>query len=362
MKVLLIGEYSSLHYNLHLGLKELGVDVTLASSGDYWKNIPREVDLKQPEKLKKLSFPLKLIKALPKLTGYDIVQVIAPNFLMSRPIASSLYFDILKKLNNRIFMCAAGMEYHYVKYALTGQLKYSVFYNKAIQDDPYISNLKELIHNDSFKSLGIKVPNGCDGIIAISNGYHIAYKEAFPEKTHYIPLAIDTRKFKYVSTIKNNPAKINFFLGLMKDRMALKGTDRIQQVLAALKSRYPNDVNLTIVNSVPYTEYINLVNNSHVLCDQLYAYGIGMNGLIAQAKGLIVGGGADEEMYKALGETKNRPIIDLNTSDKDMLQRLEVLLDKKNSLEEWSINSRKFVIDNHDSVKVAKQYLDVWLR
>lgn len=362
MKVLLIGEYSSLQYNLYLGLKELGIEVTLASSGDYWKQIPREIDLKQPERLKKLAFSLKLIKSIPKLSGYDVVQVIAPNFLMSRPVASSIYFDILKQLNNKIYMCAAGMEYHYIKYALSGQLKYSVFYNEAIQSDPYISNLKEQIHNRSFRNLGIKVPEKCDGIIAISNGYHIAYRDAFPDKTHYIPLPIDTRKFKYISTIGKNPSKINFFLGLMKDRMALKGTDRIHNVLKSLKAKYPNDVKLTVVNSVPYSEYIKLVNNSHVLCDQLYAYGIGMNGLIAQAKGLIVGGGADEEMYQAIGETNNRPIIDLNTSDNEMQQRLEVLLDKKDTLEEWSLNSRKFVVDNHDSIKVAKQYLDVWLQ
>ena len=39
MRILLLGEYSGVHYNLSVGLKALGHDVTLASGGDYWKAI-----------------------------------------------------------------------------------------------------------------------------------------------------------------------------------------------------------------------------------------------------------------------------------------------------------------------------------
>ncbi len=81
---------------------------------------------------------------------------------------------------------------------------------------------------------------------------------------------------------------------------------------------------------------------------------------VAMSKGLIVGGGADEEMYEFLGEYKNRPIIDLNASEEEIYNSLEKLLENKNQLKEQAINSRKFVIDNYNYIKIAKQYLDFW--
>ena len=40
MKILLLGDYSSLHNYLKKGLVELGHEVTLLSNGDGWKKIP----------------------------------------------------------------------------------------------------------------------------------------------------------------------------------------------------------------------------------------------------------------------------------------------------------------------------------
>ena len=40
MKVLLLGEYSNVHWTLAQGLRALGHSVTVASDGDSWKNFP----------------------------------------------------------------------------------------------------------------------------------------------------------------------------------------------------------------------------------------------------------------------------------------------------------------------------------
>ena len=40
MKILLLGDYSAVNKYLKEGLVALGCDVTLASNGDSWKNIP----------------------------------------------------------------------------------------------------------------------------------------------------------------------------------------------------------------------------------------------------------------------------------------------------------------------------------
>ncbi len=360
MKVLLLGDYSSLHHNLSYGLRELGVNVTVASNGDFWKDIPRDIDLKQPDKYKRIKFPIKLLKNYPKLIGFDVVQLIAPNFLMSTPRFSSLYFELIKRGNDKIFMCASGMDYIYINYALTRKLKYSVFYHKDSLKDPFVKGLYSLKDNIGLKNLDYKVASYCKGIIATSNGYYYANKDVFPDKTHYIPLPINTNDYPNINSITPNTKKVKFFLGLMKNRVALKGTDRIKDVLTLLKKKYPNDVDLTFVDSVPYKEYIKLLNNSHVLCDQLYAYGTGMNGLISMSKGLIVAGSADNEMYEMLNEYENRPILDLNTTNKEMLQIFENLIENKHKLYEHSLKSREFVVKHHDSIKIAQQYLNIW--
>ena len=47
MKILLIGEYSNVHWTLSQGLRALGHEVTVLSDGDSWKNYPRDLDLKR---------------------------------------------------------------------------------------------------------------------------------------------------------------------------------------------------------------------------------------------------------------------------------------------------------------------------
>ena len=47
MKILLLGEYSNVHWTLAEGLRQLGHHVTVVSDGDGWKNYPRDISLKR---------------------------------------------------------------------------------------------------------------------------------------------------------------------------------------------------------------------------------------------------------------------------------------------------------------------------
>ena len=65
MKILLVGEYSNVHWTLAEGLRALGHDVTVASGGDSWKGYPRDIDLgHERTPLGHLSFIWRLLKAL----------------------------------------------------------------------------------------------------------------------------------------------------------------------------------------------------------------------------------------------------------------------------------------------------------
>lgn len=81
MKILLIGEYSNVHNTLAKGLRELGHEVCVISNGDFWKNYPRDIDAsRKPGKIGGIQLLCRLWTLLPKMRGYDVVQLINPMF------------------------------------------------------------------------------------------------------------------------------------------------------------------------------------------------------------------------------------------------------------------------------------------
>ena len=50
MKILLLGEYSNVHWTLAEGLRRLGHCVTVASNGDFWKDKEKQIKIQKTEK------------------------------------------------------------------------------------------------------------------------------------------------------------------------------------------------------------------------------------------------------------------------------------------------------------------------
>ena len=105
MKILLLGEASNLHWTLSEGLRSLGHKVTVISNGSVWMNNNRDINLKR----KSYSFPDtlhyagSLIYHLKDLTGYDIVQINHPCFLISKRALVTEYSDSSKSTIKRSF-------------------------------------------------------------------------------------------------------------------------------------------------------------------------------------------------------------------------------------------------------------------
>ena len=113
MKILLLGEYSNVHWTLALGLRKLGHKVTVVSNGDFWKNYPRDISLVRKERaFDGMRYYLKLLSVLPFLRGYDIVQLINPMFLELKAERILPIYRYLRKHNKRMVMGAFGMDYY----------------------------------------------------------------------------------------------------------------------------------------------------------------------------------------------------------------------------------------------------------
>ena len=113
--------------------------------------------------------------------------------------------------------------------------------------------------------------------------------------------------------------------------------------------------------NVPFTQYQEMMNSSHVLLDQLYSYTPAMNALLAMAKGLIVVGGGEEEQYQLLDEQELRPIINVQPTEQDVYDQIaNRLLSGRENIRQLQLDSVEYIRRHHDHIKVAKNYLDFY--
>ena len=107
MNILLLGEFSGVHAGLKEGLSALGHEITLASTSDGYKKI-RGADISFDPKLSgiagKIENRLRPLAALPRLRGFDVVQLINP-FVFDYPGFPKEFF-IKRSKNSRSYFTA----------------------------------------------------------------------------------------------------------------------------------------------------------------------------------------------------------------------------------------------------------------
>ena len=363
MKILLIGEYSNVHWTLAEGLRSLGHEVCVVSDGDSWKNYRRDISLvRRQGKIGGISYLLQTHALLPKLRGYDIVQIINPIFLELKAERIAPIYRYLKRHNKKIFMGAFGMDAFWVK-ACTRQpyiFRYSDFNigNKAITNE-YTKELLSGWENTAKELLNLEIAGSCNGIAAGMYEYHTAYSESHSDKLAYIPFPIDTEKEENV-TFYNGERKVRFFIGIQKERSIYKGTDIMLRALERIHKEFPESCEILKAENIPFPQYKKLVDECDVLLDQLYGYSPGMNALLAMSKGKIVVGGAEEECYDILGETELRPMVNVTPSEEDVYNKLKWLIENKGSIAKMQQESIYFVEKHHNPEKVAREYIKFW--
>ena len=112
MKILLIGEYSNVHWGLAEGLRKAGHKVCVLSNGDFWKNYKRDISLVRHEgkPFAGIRYLLNAIALLPKMRGYDVVQLINPMFLELKAERILPFYRYLRRHNKKVFLGAMGMD------------------------------------------------------------------------------------------------------------------------------------------------------------------------------------------------------------------------------------------------------------
>lgn len=363
MNILLIGEASNLHWTLAEGLRANGHSVTVISHGSHWLNNRRDISIVRQgyDLFHSVKYVIDIVRHLPQMRGYDIVQITNPIFFDLRPEKNLSIFKYLKKHNKKIFLDALATDHYYVKACLDRHtFKYSDF---------FIGN-QPLCHPNREKMLAawiggpneqpnIEMAQEANGIIACLYEYYAAYQPEYSEKLAYIPIPINL-SYNPFHPIKQTPDMVKFFIGIQQHRTMIKGTDILLEVLQEVHNKYPKESLIQKVISVPFDEYHKLLKNCHVILDQLYSYTPATNALAAMARGMVAVSGAEPEFYRFIGEEQLRPIINVLPDRDDIFHKLENLITHREQLPQLSIESRKFVEKYHDHIKVAQQYLAFW--
>lgn len=369
MKVLFVGDASNMHNCLAGELRKMGHEAVVASGGSTWMNTDRDINLlRRSGKVGAVRYLFDVLRALPKMRGFDVVHLAGSIFLRLRPEKNRRVLDYLRKHNGKIVLSALGTDANY--YALCQDDKTFRYSDYMVGDkpSPYVGSPEYYAQQQPnwgkpfMREYCDYLVEHIDGAVACLYEYFVTYKPILGDRVAYAGIPIDTAALEpqFIDAV---PEKVRFFIGIQPDRTVIKGTDRLLAALTRLAQRHPDECELEVVERVPYAEYVQRMRSAHALVDQLYSYTPATNALLAMAQGLVAVGGAEPEYYDLIGENDNHPIINVTPySDDGIDECLEQLLANKDRLPALSHASRAFVEKHNAAPVVAQRYIDFWER
>ena len=375
MKILLVGEYSRLHNSLQEGLEALDHQCMVISTGDYFKKYPsdiliqRKFDTGLARKIKIAIYLLfkfditswyitkQFFKNKTALKGFDVVQLINESSFGATPKDEKKMISFLKQHNKKLFLLSCGTDYLSVQHQLSDINPYSILSNYKegrVSKKEFDSILKYT--RAPFKKLHQYVFKNMDGVIASDYDYHMPLK-GHKKYLGLIPNPVNVIKLGFNELHTKSPIVI--FMGVNRTNYHSKGIAYFEKALAIIKQKFPKQVQVEIVENVPYGQYIEKYNHAHIVLDQVFAYDQGYNALEAMAKAKVVFTGAETcfmEHYKLKVPVAVNALPDVDY----LVLALENLINNPEKIREIGLAAQDFITQYHDYKKVAQQYVDTW--
>ncbi len=378
MKILLLGEYSRLHNSLKEGLIALGHEVTIVGCGDKFKKFPVDYSIyaricndnkianflfKGIRKvinldLEKIEKAIRFYLLLPKLKGFNHVQLINSDALETYPILSRfLYKKLFKKIKSRSLLIC-GDETPIVDYWFQNELKYSVL-TPYFEDNSLESQFQFPLkyRKKSYRKTFEWLNENCQKIITSDLDYEIPMQKMGFETT-FIPNPINIDKIAFQNTeIKD---KIVILLGINRLSYIKKGIIYFEKALEIIRERYADEIEIIVTENLPYNDYILQYNKATILLDQVFAYDQGYNALEAMAKGKVVFTGAETEFLNQYQLQEDEVCINALPDENQIAAKISFLIEHPEKIMKISKNARNFVEKEHDYKTIAAKYLTCW--
>ncbi len=347
MKVLLLQEMSGVHTELRKALREMNMQADIATLGDFFKGYNSDINLGNPGIGYKNAANrfYQQIKNIGNFKKYDIIQSISPAPYIS--FLDSIIDDFATKNNKKVFI-AAGSDPIYLNFVR--ELDY---FPPHIHFDRWTDEERQIHYKKFIK----KLKNSYNKIVPVCWEYKYAMQKAGLKPEDVIAFPIDTNKNK---PVKKDNQKIKVFHPLNRTDLNydFKGTLLIQKAFENLAIKYP-EVEFISKGNMTHTEYNKFTDNVDIIVDQCYSYSYGMSAAYGLAKGKIVLSGL-EDIVKQEKHYAECPVINIKPTVEDIVEKLEKLLQQREKITQLSDESRCFAEKYHDSIKVAKKYLELY--
>lgn len=376
MKVLLCGEYSGVFSNLSTGLKKNNIDVTTLSEGDGYKKIQADVVIENSSQLSGLFFRVlypilefcglrglrTYIKNRGKITcsSYDVVQIINPVIIQQFGVLGNLlFFFDLKKRSKIIVLSALGDDRAWVWCCLRKMYSPNALTRLSFSNlRDYYGSLRYIFH-PLYLFLSLVVERFSDGIVCGLEDYKLAYSGS--DKSRFIHLPISIGITKAIPTPDVGGRKFVLFHAWQKGKENKKGNDVIDRAITRLIS-LRNDIEYVVASGLPYDEFKKALARADFFFDQVYSLDYGMSGLLGLMNGkLVFSGFSRQEPVNHLLDNRIKTIgIDSPKTEDEYVELINLLLNSIELCGDIRNNALLYVKENHDSAKVAREYIDFW--
>jgi glycosyltransferase involved in cell wall biosynthesis len=256
-----------------------------------------------------------------------------------------------------LFLLSCGYDYLNVKYCFENPDFKSViplYQNHKIDKKSFANVLK--FRRKTFFKLHQFIYKNCSGIIASDLDYHLPLV-GNSKYLGMIPNPININKLQFESL--NISDKIIIFHGINNDNYLKKGNDYFEKALEIIEKKYGSKVEIITVRSIPYSQYIDLYNRSHILLDQIYGYDQGYNALEAMAKGKVVFTNAETEFTEYYNLTEKVCINAIPNVDY-LVNELSFLIENPAEITAIGKRARTFIEEHHNYVNIAQKYVQKW--
>lgn len=366
MKILFAGDYSGFHATLARELRGMGHECVVMGDGSRCMDTARDIDLSRHGGLfGSMAYLSKVFRLWPTLRGFDVVQLINPNFLHLRPGKIRYFFRELKSHNALIGLSLAGSDPVSVKACMEdGLFRYSEF-KVGDEKTEYVRSTPGIVYKWLNGGMGDHcrfIYENVDCAVSALYEYHVAsepYLHSTPLSYGGIPIDMASLPFREYRPAPDG--RLNLLVGIKTEMELFKGTGRLLAAAREVERRHPDKCRVTVARDLPFSQYARKLEEADVVLDQLYSYTPATNALQAMAMGKIAVSGGEPEFYDFIGERDMCPVVNVVPDDKLIADTLESLvLAPAGELAERSRMGRAFVEKHNSAHIVARRFLKAW--
>ena len=358
MKILLLGDFSTVQLNLKKGLEHRGHDVTLISHGDGFKKVDSDIKVYTRSKNEnKYIGAFKEVKSQfllsRKMKNFDVVQTAAHIFFHNR--IDGFLFPKIFDNNKKTVLLNTACSYPYNLFVK--KLHYSPCEECKKND---LINVKCDHEKVNAKSIEFDRYEKYNAIVSTHYEYYQSFNETiFKNKNNFIPIPVDLNQFQFDEIIIID--KINVYYGEI--RKGFKGGVYIEEALEKIRnSPYSKYFNIIVSKKLTYAEYLKVISSCHILIDQASSYSYGVNAIIGLSKGKVVLSGAESESVELLSDSQiSNPIINIKPNSDDIYNKLIWLLENKSKLPEIGSKGRAFINKFHSLDSISEKYEQLYM-